>query len=236
MTKTTLILLPGLDGTDIFYQPLLAALPDSVQPLVISYPASGNNSYAALLQLVRQTVADVPACHVLGWSFSGPLALMLAVAELHKVRGVILAATFVRLPNRLLSNLRFALAGPTVWSWRAVRRLPLLLRPSTDPLRRAKMQSWKRVNARVLAARLRAILGVDVREPLCQCRQPMLYLASQRDDIVPRRNADEMLALQPSVRVVTIPGRHQAMYTHPEAAAQAIAEFIDQASTSASPG
>lgn len=232
MTKTTLVLLPGLDGTEIFFQPLLAALPENVQALVVSYPAAAGHGYADLLPLVRRAIADVPECHVLGWSFSGPLALMLAAAEPQKVRGVILSASFVRPPHRLMSRLRFALVGPVIWTWRAVRRLPLwLLRPRTDPLRRAKTQTWHQVSSGVLAARLRAIMGVDAREPLNACHQPVLYIASRQDGIVPRRNVDEIVRLRPSVRVVTIPGRHQAMYTHPESAARAISEFIEAAST-----
>lgn len=228
MTKTTtLVLLPGLDGTDVFFQPLLASLPEYIHALVISYPASGNNTYAELLALVRREIADVAECHVLGWSFSGPLALMLAVAEPHKVRGVILSETFVRAPHQLLLRLRFLVASPVIWTWRAARRLPLwLLRPRTDPLRRAKTQTWRQVSAAVLAARLRAILGVDAREALCVSRQPVLYIASNRDGIVPRHNVDEILRLRPSVRVITLTGRHQAMYSHPEPAAQAITTFI----------
>lgn len=227
MKPTTLVLLPGLDGTDIFFQPLLAALPPSVRPLVVSYPAATGQSYAELLALVRRTIADLPECHVLGWSFSGPLALMLAAAEPGKVRGVILAASFVRAPNPLLARLRFVLVGPVIWSWRAARRLPLwLLRPRTDALRQAKTRTWKQVSARVLAARLRAIMGVDARAPLREIAQPVLYLASSQDAIVPHRNRDEIVRLRPSVRLATIPGQHQAMYTHPHAAAQAIADFL----------
>lgn len=32
MKPATLVLLPGLDGTEIFLQPLLKALPESVKP------------------------------------------------------------------------------------------------------------------------------------------------------------------------------------------------------------
>lgn len=231
MTRsTTLVLLPGLDGTDIFFQPLLASLPESVRPLVVNYPRFGGNEYAELLAIVRRAVAEIPECYVLGWSFSGPLALMLATAEPNKVRGVILSASFVRPPRRLLLRLKFALVGPVVWMWRAARRLPLwVLRPRTDPFRRAKSQTWTRVPAGVVAARLRAILAVDAREPLRGCRQPVLYIASSRDDIVPRRNVDEIMRVRPSVKVVTIAGRHLAMYTNPHSAAQTIAKFIAEA-------
>jgi pimeloyl-ACP methyl ester carboxylesterase len=78
LTPATLVLLPGLDGTEIFLQPLLGALPDGVRPLVVTYPLAGPNRYADLLAVVREAVAGIGEFHVLGWSFSGPLALMLA--------------------------------------------------------------------------------------------------------------------------------------------------------------
>src|SRR5262245_24844792 len=224
---TTLVLLPGLDGTEILLQPLVAALPKSVQPLVVPYPPSGDNTYAGLLALVRRALAGVAECHVLGWSFAGPLALMLAAAEPARVRSVILSASFVQPPTPLLGMLGFALAAPPVRLWRAARRAPLwLLRPRSDPLRRAKARTWQRVAARDVAARLRAIAGVDVRALLQACEQPLLYLASTNDGIVPRHNADEILRLRPSARLVAIDGPHLALFTNPRAAATAIVEFI----------
>ena len=101
--EATLVLLPGLDGTEVLLQPLLAALRPSVRPLIVTYPTQGDNSYAALLALARQALAGLDECVVLGWSFAGPLALMLAQAEPYKVRGVILAASFVRSPSSVLS-------------------------------------------------------------------------------------------------------------------------------------
>lgn len=229
----TLVLLPGLDGTDIFFQPLLELLPESVRPVMVEYPQCGDNTYAELLAIIRRKVAGIPECYVLGWSFSGPLALMLAAAEPSKVRGVILSATFVAPPRQLLVRLKFALIAPVVWTWRAMRRLPLwLLRSPNDPFRRAKSQTWARVPAGVLAARLRAIGGVDAREPLCACRQPVLYIVSSQDSIVPRRNIEDILRLRPSVKVATIAGGHMSMYTNPQSAAQAITQFVDEQDTS----
>ena len=228
MTKPlTLVLLPGLDGTDIFLQPLLKALPDSVRPLVVSYPASGSNRYADLLTIVREAVAGLDQFHVLGWSFSGPLALMLAAEEPQRVRSVILSASFVRPPRPNVAKLRFALVGPAIWLWRAARRLPLwLLQPPSDAFRQAKSETWRRISARVLAKRVREIMRVDAREALRACPQPVLYIAASRDGIVPRRCIDEILGVRPSVKVVTIEGEHFAMYANPQPAARAITAFI----------
>jgi pimeloyl-[acyl-carrier protein] methyl ester esterase len=95
----TLVLLPGLDGTDVFFRPLLESLPEWITPMVVQFPTAGANEYSDLLRLVRSALAESTSCYVLGWSFSGPLALMLAAAEPAKVRGVILVSSFVRPPR-----------------------------------------------------------------------------------------------------------------------------------------
>jgi len=225
----TLVLLPGLDGTDVFFRPLLAALPPAVHPLVVCLPTSGSNTYGDLLATVHTAVAEIPACYVLGWSFSGPLALMFAVAEPTKVRGVILAATFVRPPRPWLARVRFAAITPMIWTMRVSRRVPgWLWGEPTNPVQRAMAETWARVGARVVAARVRALLTVDASESLRRCHPPVLYLASSHDEVVPPRNVAEIVRIRPSVQVHTIAGRHLALYTNPEAAAYAILEFLAQ--------
>jgi pimeloyl-ACP methyl ester carboxylesterase len=97
----TLVLLPGLDGTEVFFRPLVASLPSWVKPVIVTYPTTGANGYADLLPLVEAAVASIENCYILGWSFSGPLALMLAAKEPRRTQGVILSASFIRppLPN-----------------------------------------------------------------------------------------------------------------------------------------
>jgi pimeloyl-ACP methyl ester carboxylesterase len=219
--------MPGLDGTDVFFQPLLDALPESVERIVIRYPAAGPQDYAHLLAHVRERLQDVPSYCLLGWSFSGPLALKLAAAEPHKVQGLILAASFVRPPHPWMAPFAPLLAAPVVWLWRAGRRLPLWLgRPASDALRQAKDRTWREVSARVLAARLRTIAKVDVRAQLQACTAPMLYLMSETDVIVPPRAMEEVMQLQPAMRLEKIPGYHQALYTHPEPAVHALLAFL----------
>jgi len=85
---------------------------------------------------------------------------------------------------------------------------------------------WERVPARVLAARARAILTVDVRASLRTCPAPILYMVGSHDRVVPRRNAEVILRELPTVQMETIEGPHLAMYTNPVAAATAITGFM----------
>ena len=222
----TLVLLPGLDGTEVFFKPLLASLPHWIQPRVVCFPSGGSN-YADLLAIVREALSDCPSFYVLGSSFAGPLALMLAEAEPEKVKGVILATTFVSPPRKLYERLRFTAVTPGIWMWRACRRIPTwLLRSRTDQLRLDKSETWRRVSSRVVAARIRTLLKVNARELLRDCPRPVLCIAGSKDGVVPRRNVEEIVRVRPSVQVRMIEGQHFALYTNPTASAAAIAEFM----------
>ena len=229
LTPITLVLLPGLDGTDVFFRPLLAALPGWIMPIVVQLPTVGANEYPDLLRLAQCALVETTACYVLGWSFSGPLALMLAAAEPEKVRGVILASTFVRPPRPIYARLRWAAVTPTVWMLRFSKRLPVwLYLSSSDRLRRDKTETWKRVKASMVAARIRALLQVDAGELLKGCPVPVLCLAGSDDGIVPHDNVEEMVCVRPSAQVRMIEGQHFAIYTNSNAAAAAIMEFMNQ--------
>ena len=229
LNPITLVLLPGLDGTDVFFRPLLAALPGWIFPMVVQFPTVGANEYSDLIRLVRSAMAGTRSYYVLGWSFSGPLALMLAEAEPAKVRGVILASTFVRSPRPIYARLRWAAVTPTVWMLRFGKRLPVWLsRSSSDRLRRDKTETWKRVKASMVAARIRALLQVDAGELLKGCPVPVLCLAGSDDGIVPHDNVEEMVCVRPSAQVRMIEGQPSAIYTNPNEAPDAIMEFMNQ--------
>ena len=221
------MLLPGLDGTEIFFRPLLAALPQWVKPVVVTYPVSGTNRYSELLGVVQEAVDQAEECYVLGWSFSGPLALRLAAKEPTKVRGVILCATFIRPPLPGLSRLRFAVTTPAIYSMRLAHRATMWFSShSTTELRRDKWATWARVPSHVLAARAREILALDARDCLRACAHRVLYVAGSNDRIVPSRNAAEIVRELASTKVVTIDGPHLALYTNPSAAVHAIIGFM----------
>jgi len=207
--SATLVLLPGLDGTDVFLRPLVAALSPAIQPLVVTYPTSGAEDYGDALGIVRRATAGLSEFYVLGLSFSGPLAVMFAAEEPERVKGVVLVATFVRLPRPVLRFFRFACTGTTLWMWRIARRIPIwLLRSRRDPLRLAKAETLRTVPARCFARRTRAVIDVDVSGALRQCRQPILCVSFERDMIVPRQNVEAILRAAPSTIHATVPGGH----------------------------
>ena len=225
--QSTLVILPGLDGTDVFFRPFLALLPASIQPIVVCYPHEGPNGYHDLLAIACRAVAGISEFYVLGSSFSGPLAIMLAAAHPQKVRGIILSATFLRSPRPGLTRWKFAARAPVIRVLRAVRRLPVwLFRAHDDPFRRAKAETWKRVSARCLAVRLRAVIDIDVRSAFRDTVQPVMCVVFVNDRLILREYADEMLRHRPSARVLNLAGEHFAMYTDPAPFTAEIVRFI----------
>jgi pimeloyl-ACP methyl ester carboxylesterase len=95
-----------------------------------------------------------------------------------------------------------------------------------DQLRLDKAETWRRVSARIVAARIRALLDVDVRQLLRDCPVPVLCIAGESDGVVPKGNVEEIVRIKPSSRVQIIQGGHFALYTNPAAAAEAIIEFL----------
>src|SRR5579863_3225723 len=95
-----LILMPGMDGTGELFAPLLRALGTSVETSVVRYPPDEPLGYAELLPRVRAELPQSGPFVLLGESFSGPLAIMLAGEAPAGLRGVMLSASFATNPVR----------------------------------------------------------------------------------------------------------------------------------------
>lgn len=232
MQTTTLVLLPGLDGTGVLFDEFVAALPGTIATQVISYPGDTALTYRELLGYVRERLPAGPFA-VLGESFSGPLALALG-AEDARVAAVILCASFVSNPLRCvprhLARFLFPLWFRLFPAF--VRSKALLGGYSSAPLNDALARAHRRVSAPVLAARAREILRVSATDDLRRCAAPILYLMGDGDGVVRRHNAAAIKALRPSVRVVSIPAPHLVLQAAPTLAAAAVVEFLASAAPS----
>lgn len=221
-----LVLLPGLDGTDVLYRPLLHLLKERADARVVQYPTSGPCDYEAALAHATEALRSTGPCHLVAWSFSGPVALQAARLEPELVRSLTLIATFVEAPLPWLRVARPLLVQPIIGAARMLRRLPIWLgRAPRDPLRVAKAEIWQRVGARTLTARLRAIQRVDAREHLRAVAQPLQYIRCCDDRVVPRRNMEQVLSLRADVEIIEVPGDHFALFGEPAASAAAIECF-----------
>src|SRR6185369_2945536 len=98
MGTTRLVLLPGMDGTGILFEPLLEILPPELEAQVVSYPTHKPCGYEELAGLVAAALPKDGPFIILGESFSGPLAIMAAHAQPPGLKGIVLCASFARSP------------------------------------------------------------------------------------------------------------------------------------------
>ena len=224
-----LLLLPGMDGTGRLFGPLLAALPPALDAEAVAYSPDEALGYDGLLPLVEAVVAGWGEFVVVGESFSGPLALLLAARRPPGLRGVVLCASFVRfplpVPERWRAKVRpwmFRVQSLWLLSW------VLLGRHGFGRLGRLLRSAVRSVSPRALAARAVSVAGVDVTAELQACPVPILYLRAGGDWVV-RANCWELVrSVRPDAEVVVLPGPHLVLQVSPQEAADVLAAFCDR--------
>ncbi len=221
------MLLPGLDGTGDLFAPLLAELPEAFETRVVRYPHDHLLGYEALASLIEEQLPTSQTFALVGESFSGPLALMVAAKAPPGLAAVALVASFHRRP---------------VAPWLAALRpmmSAILSRPPPELVVRhllagseapadliAKFRAAvARVRPEVLSARVRAALDVDASDALAACRVPLLYLGGTEDRLLRRAIPDEIRAILPSAEVHQLPAPHLILQRRPHEAAAALRDF-----------
>jgi pimeloyl-[acyl-carrier protein] methyl ester esterase len=225
----TLVLLPGLDGTGDFFQPLLEAFGGGVRSHVVRYPLDGAHDYATCLGLARAELpADGPYV-LLGESFSGPIAMSIAAEAPRGLVGVILCATFASNPRPRLSIIRpllpFLPFHGTGSSLRMSRFL-VLGRWITPAIRELHQKILQAVPAATIRGRLEAVADCDVREELARVRVPVLCLVPKHDRLIPRSAVRVIRQQCPRARIVEIEAPHCLLQCAAEGAAKEIREFL----------
>jgi pimeloyl-ACP methyl ester carboxylesterase len=227
MADMNIVLLPGLDGTGVMFEPLLAVLPAELEPIVIAYPHNESLGYNELLPRVLGALPTDKPFVLLGESFSGPLALMAAATCPPNLMGMILCATFVRNPVKWRPAWLKYFARPMFFRFfPAMSRIKAAFnRDATPELRELSARKLSTVHPSVLAHRVRSVLEVDVISQLLRCPVPILYLMGVRDRVVPGHNMRDIVRARPDVQVVRVPSAHWVLQSQPQLAADAIAQF-----------
>ena len=90
-------MLPGIDGSGDLFREFAAIAPSSATPLVTPLPAIG--LYAELFKELAVTLPESGKFAILAESFSGPLAIRLAVLFAPRVVSLVLCNTFATSPR-----------------------------------------------------------------------------------------------------------------------------------------
>ncbi len=218
-----------MEGSDILFGPLKDAAPPGTEVITIAYPPGPRNEYADLLPMVRAHLPQDRSYYLLGWSFSGPMALMVAAERPPNLRGVILAASFVRRPVRLPSWMR-RLAQPWLFKMypMAFQVKALLGGGAVREMRHLVARAHEQSGVEALACRARATMSVDASALLRGCHVPVMYLRATEDRVIAARHADEARRLLPRLQVVDMPGPHMALVTDPARSWAALNAFMNR--------
>lgn len=187
-----LVLVPGLDGTGkLFYR--------QVRPLarryrVVTYAlreAATMDDLVADLAGVIRSAAPGERATVMGESFGGTVALSFALTHPELLDRLVILNSFPRfLPQYRLRLAMWVLAAiPFPWqAMTAVRRLTAARLHSRHTHAR-EIRRFLVLTARTTRSgylqRLRILRDYDVRDRLWEIRAPTLFLASERDHLVP---------------------------------------------------
>lgn len=229
MKEIALVLLPGLDGTGELFEPLIDCIPEGIKPIVISYPRDRRCGYIDLKAIIMEAIPRETDFFILGESFSGPLAIMIAGQRPERLKGLILCATFIKNPFQFIPSwIRIISVGPVYRLW------PLLIRirtiHETDQIRefaRRAIKVIETVKPKVIARRVKSIFKVNVEKELESCDLPILYLMGADDRLIRKHNFEIIKKTRHDVILKVINTRHFILQLEPMKAAKELVEFIE---------
>ena len=211
----SLVLLPGMDGTGRLFRPLLRALGEEIRAQVVAYPPDQNSTYDDLADLVSRSLPSDEPFVMLAESFSGPVAIKVAASRPPYLAGLILCASFLVSP--VPKWLRFFVSAAVFRHGVSTALLHVFV--LNGGTRRAVVEEAtavvRSVAPAVLAARLRALLQVNVTEALRSCPAPILYIAPSKDRLVGARGLATIRRARPDVESVVLQGPHFLLQARP---------------------
>ncbi len=226
--KITIVLLPGLNGTEGLFQPLMERAPEIFNVLCISYPTDEIKDYAELTAMVLSRLMLIQGKFILvGESFSGPIALFVSHQKPQGLLGTILVATFISAPNLKIGRflpwtLGFRVAKP-LYALRIA-----LNRGKNSSLLKATSTELQKVMPKVLASRIQQVFSVNANVALKACSVPLVYFRGTNDIVVPQWNLEKIVRLKPDIKVVLFETQHFLLQSKPLEAWDAIAAFANE--------
>ena len=191
-TGQPVILVPGMDGTGLlFYRqvPLLARSYRVITYALRDTAATMDVLVSDLARIIDTVAPTERRAIIVGESFGGALALSFALARPEQVSRLVILNSFPYFaPQR---RLRLAAVGLGALPWGAmglVRRLTAF-RLHSPHTHRQEIDRFMELTARASRGgyinRLKLLTQYDVRHRLHELRAPTLFLAADRDHLVP---------------------------------------------------
>ena len=217
-----LLLLPGLNGSNRLFAPLLAELA-GLQVAPLQLPEQGPQDSDSLISALLPQLGDSPFV-LLGESFSGRLAYALAQLQPPGLRGVIFAAAFLARPQPLLPLSRYLPLPKRLLSHDLLLKLLCVGQQASPELLALLREEIRQLPDALLRARLHTL--AQLHEPSRPLALPALHLWPQQDRLISRNAAASLNRHCSDLRQIALEGPHFILQSRAAACAQAIKEFI----------
>ena len=214
MSGTKILILPGLDGTDLMLGPFRELCAASQETIVGTLPDDPTLGYEGLAEHFSTIVNGLSSCHIIAESFSGPIAILLAHKYPEVVTRLTLVASFATTPLP-----KFASFVP----WFLLLRIPLptfaaryFLVGNCNSIVPTLRSAIGQNSFPVLRNRLWLSQYVDVTKQYSELNCQLTYRRPTRDRRVPMRCVDEILEANPATEIREVEGPHLILETEPE--------------------
>ena len=223
-----LVILPGLDGTGNLLSDFVSDFGGDTSVVVIDYPTDTFLTYKDLTDYVRQRLPNDDFV-LIGESFSGPLALMIAAARPPGLKAVVLVASFARLdmPAKAMLSRAAATISPRLLPMSALSFL-LLGKWANSQNVKSLQTTLEMVRPHVLSRRAQEALAVDLIAQGLTVDCPVLLLQARHDRLISRAAVKSVARVCRRLRVETIDGPHFLLQVSRGACAAAVQAFCDE--------
>jgi len=219
-----LVLLPGLDGTGILFEPLIKELSNDFKIQVISYPPDKELSYSELVEYVKSHLPKEDYI-LLAESFSGYIAYNIALSKPKNLKGLILVAAFLKNPRVIL--LKFILISKIF----TLPMLTILIRALflgfKTELKTIKLfkTALKKVSPNVIGYRLKEITKLKTNTQKIKLKT--LYIQATNDKLVPKSPLIYWQKVFENLEISKIKGGHLILQSKPKECSRVIAKYFD---------
>ena len=222
VTKNSILILPGLDGTDRMLAEFQSMGGDKIAVKVLTLPDDRSLDYHGLAEHFRPVIQAHVGCHVVAQSFSGQIGILVAHKFPQCVSRLTLVASFASSPvSRIASCLP--------WSLLFRLRLPSFVEKyffvgQTTSLIPQLRSAIKQNSPAVLLHRFRILQKANVLVELAELECPLDYVQATHDRLLPRRCLKEIRKVRPDTVVHEIEGPHLILQTQAKLAWRKIVE------------
>jgi len=220
-----LVLLPGLDGTGVLFQPLLSILSSEIKVQVIPLKQEAQLTYSEQAKYVASLIGKEEVV-VLAESYSGLVAYELAKLDHVKLSHIVFVASFIGAPSFIAPIAQF-LPMNIVKSGFIPRKFVgkfLFGSYASEELVNLFYNSLNKVETNVIKWRLKQVVSIpEVSEKI---DIPCTYMQATQDNLVLKSSLEKFRELCSSLVVEEIDGTHFLLQTNPARSAEVLSGIV----------